>query len=88
MSVADQAQAPFGRPGHDPVAGEQDLLTIREAAARLHDELAQTRARLDAAASGGASPARIAALRDRTGVLMSGIERYEEYLRARLQAGS
>lgn len=81
MSVADQAQAAPGRPEHDPVADEQDLLTIREATARLHDELAETRSRLARAESAGAPPPRIEALRERIGVLELGIERYDRHLR-------
>lgn len=83
--MTDQAPADLGRPEHDPIADEQDLLTVLEAAARLHDELGETRTRLATAESGGAPPGRIEALRRRIEVLERGIERYEQLRRDRLQ---
>jgi hypothetical protein len=81
--MARQVPADPGQPEHDPVADEQDLLTVLEAAARLHDELGETRARLAAAESGGAPPERIEALRDRIEVLELGMERYDRHRRDR-----
>ena len=79
------APAGLGPPEHDPLADEQDLLTVLEAAARLHDELGETRARLATAESGGAPPGRIEALCRRIEVLELGIERYDRHRRDRLR---
>ncbi|GAA1851372.1 hypothetical protein GCM10009836_34200 [Pseudonocardia ailaonensis] len=75
----------LGVPVHDPVADEQDLLTIPEAAARLHDELVEARERLAAAQSSPdpVSVERVDALRGRVEALETGLERYDRLRRAR-----
>lgn len=72
-------------PEHDPVADEQDLLTVLEASARLHDNLVEARAQLASllAGTGSAPPERAAALRTRIEVLESGMRRYDELRRDR-----
>jgi hypothetical protein len=85
--MPDPTPARLGPPEHDPIADEQDLLTVAEAAARLHDELGETRDRLAAAESGGAPLGRIEALRRRIEVLEVGLERYQRLRRDRLQPG-
>jgi hypothetical protein len=85
--MGEHAPGGLGLPEHDPLADEQDLLTVLEAAARLHDELGETRARLAGAESGGAPPGRIEALRRRIEVLELGIERYDRHRLDRLQSG-
>jgi hypothetical protein len=84
--MPDQSSAALGQPEHDPLADEQDLLTVVEAAARLHDELGETRARLAAAQADGAPAGRIEALRGRIEVLELGLDRYQQLRRDRLQA--
>jgi hypothetical protein len=85
--MAEHAPGGLGQPEHDPIADEQDLLTVLEAAARLHDELGETRTRLAVAESGGAPPGRIEALRRRIEALELGMERYDRHRRDRLQPG-
>ena len=71
-----------GRPGHDPVAEDMDLLTHQEAAARLHDELDELRVR---AASAGASEQEaevLAAVRDRIALVESTLRRLSPEHRA------
>lgn len=60
-------------PAHDPLADEMDLLTIQEAAARLHENLAEARADLDSA---GPSSPRVEVLRRRVETLEEGVRRY------------
>ena len=84
--MPDRAAARLGPPEHDPIADEQDLLTVAEAAARLHDELAEARARLTAAQADRAPAGRIEALRGRIEVLELGLDRYQQRRRDRLQA--
>jgi hypothetical protein len=64
-------------PGRDPLADDDDLLTMGEAGARLTDELAAERARLLAAEAAGAADVdalrrRIALLEDAAARMMRG----------------
>jgi len=83
--MPDPAPAGLGPPEHDPIADEQDLLTVAEAAARLHDELGESRARLAAAQADEAPAGRIEALRGRIEALEAGLQRYEQLRRDRLR---
>jgi hypothetical protein len=62
-------------PAHDPLADEMDLLTIQEAAARLHDNLVAARADLESA---GVSSTRADVLRRRVEMLEEGVRRYAD----------
>ncbi|WP_181781506.1 hypothetical protein [Pseudonocardia pini] len=75
----------LGVPEHDPIADEQDLLTVLEAAARLHDQLGEARQQLATAESGpdSAPQQRLDALHDRIEVLERGLERYDRLRRER-----
>lgn len=75
--MAYEIPAGLAPPEHDPIAGEQDLLTIQEAAARLHDQLGTTRARLTQAEAAAEPAARIEALRHRIDALEIGMQRYD-----------
>jgi len=72
-------------PEHDPIAEEQDLLTVLEASARLHEHLLEAREQLaelgpDAAAE---HPDQVAALTTRIDVLEEGMRRYDRLRRER-----
>ncbi|HLM06763.1 MAG TPA: hypothetical protein VK402_16410 [Blastococcus sp.] len=60
-------------PAHDPLADEMDLLTLQEAAARLHENLVAARADLESA---GVSSPRADVLRCRVETLEDGVRRY------------
>jgi hypothetical protein len=64
-------------PEHDPIADEQDLLTIEEAAARLEDQLRAARARLIEAEGSAEHVDRIDGLRRRVDALEIGMQRYD-----------
>lgn len=80
---SDHPPSDLAPPTHDPIADEQDLLTIQEAAARLHEQLAEARTLLADAVSSRASPADRDALRHRVDVLEAGVSRYDALRRAR-----
>lgn len=82
-----EAPEDLAAPEHDPVADEQDLLTVQEAAARLYDQLGVARAQLTEAESAVASSARVAALRQRVDVLEMGMQRYDVLRRERAARG-
>jgi hypothetical protein len=82
--MAYQSPSDLEAPEHDPIADEQDLLTVKEAAARLNDQLGTVRAELAEAESAGAPSGRLAALRHRIDTLEIGMQRYDMLRRARI----
>jgi hypothetical protein len=62
-----------GRPAHDPVAEDMDLLTHQEAAARFFDEIEELRGEEGRLA--GTDPARLLAVKERIHELESAIDR-------------
>jgi len=69
MSELDAA-----RPEHDPVAEDQDILTTKEATARLYDVLAETRELIAELERSGAAPERLAEARTRATALEAAME--------------
>jgi hypothetical protein len=63
------------RPEHDPLAEDLDLLTTKEATARLYDELVATREMIAELERGDAEPVRLAEARARARNLEEAIER-------------
>jgi hypothetical protein len=68
-------ETPESRPEHDPLAEDLDLLTVKEAAARLYDQLIVTRERIAELERGPAEPGQLAEARDRERELRDAIER-------------
>ena len=69
--MTDNAEA---RPEHDPVAEDQDILTSKEATARLYDVLVSTRELAAELERTGAEPERLAEARTRARALEEAIE--------------
>lgn len=63
------------RPEHDPLAEDLDLLTVKEAAARLYDQLIATREVIAELERDHAEPGRLEEARNRERALREGIER-------------
>ena len=63
------------RPEHDPLAEDLDLLTTKEASARLFDELVATRELIAELERGEAEPGRLAEAQARARDLEEAIER-------------
>jgi hypothetical protein len=63
------------RPEHDPLAEDLDLLTVKEAAARLYDQLIATRERIAELERGPAEPGQLEEARDHERELRDAIER-------------
>jgi hypothetical protein len=83
--MAYEPPADLPTPQRDPVADEQDLLTIAEAASRLHEQLIEARGQLASVDADGdtAQTDRAAALRERIEVLEQGMQRYDTLRRER-----
>jgi hypothetical protein len=81
--MAYQSPSDLETPEHDPIADEQDLLTVKEAAARLHDQLGTVRAEVAEAESAGGPSGQLDALRHRISTLEIGMQRYDTLRRAR-----
>ena len=62
------------RPEHDPIAEEQDILTSREATARLYDVLVATRERIAEYERSGAEPELLAEAKARARGLEEAME--------------
>jgi hypothetical protein len=69
MSERDEA-----RPEHDPVAEDQDILTSKEATARLYDVLVETRELIAELERSGTEPERLAEARTRAAALEAAME--------------
>jgi hypothetical protein len=82
--MAYQSPTDLDAPEHDPIADEQDLLTVKEAAARLHDQLGVVRSQLSEAETAAAPAVRLDALRRRINVLEIGMQRYDRLRRERI----
>ena len=63
------------RPEHDPLAEDLDLLTVKEAAARLYDQLIVTRELIAGLERDHAEPGRLDEARSRERELRAAIER-------------
>lgn len=69
--MTDNTQA---RPEHDPIAEDQDILTSKEATARLYDVLVTTRELIAELERTAAEPERLAEARTRARALEEAIE--------------
>lgn len=66
------------RPEHDPLAEDLDLLTVKEAAARLYDELVAVRDRAAELERSGGDPGELAEARERLANLQDAVRRAAE----------
>jgi hypothetical protein len=71
-----------GRPGHDPVAEDMDILTHQEAAARLYDQVEDLRAEADRLTASGDNADQLPAVLERLALLERTIERLSPRHRA------
>jgi ubiquinone biosynthesis protein UbiJ len=64
-----------GRPGHDPVAEDMDILTHQEAAARLYDEIDELRSEAERLTAAGQDGARLGTVQERIDLLERTVNR-------------